>query len=182
MQDNMLDYITAWAKGLLLGPPIWVWILLVYLVYSGVRSFKTRNVPIFVFYITPCLGFLSIRSISTLHHSSIAWSVFGVIYILSAIGFFRWQKHKVLERSKTHVVIKGEWVSLVCFMVIFWANFVHGVLTVISPATYQSVGFVVIFSALLGTVSGSFIGRPLCNILITPISDEDRSKLVDIEN
>ena len=169
MQDNMLDFIMAWAKGLILGPPIWVWFLLAYLVFIGVKSLKTRRVPIFVFYLTPFLGLLSIRTIGNLDHSAMAWSVFGTIYILSAIGFYIWQKRNLLERHKRHVVIRGEWVSLASFMLIFWANFVHGVLTIVSPSTYQSIAFVALFSALLGLVSGSFLGRPLSNILSNPV-------------
>lgn len=107
MQDNMLEFIIAWAKGLILGPPIWVWFLLVYLVFIGVKSLKTRRVPIFVFYLTPFLGLLSIRTIGNLDHSAMAWSVFGTIYILSAIGFYIWQKRNLLERQKRHVVIRG---------------------------------------------------------------------------
>lgn len=169
MQDNMLEFIMAWAKGLILGPPIWVWFLLAHLVFIGVKSLKTRRVPIFVFYLTPFLGLLSIRTIGNLDHSAMAWSVFGTIYILSAIGFYIWQKRNLLERHKRHVVIRGEWVSLASFMLIFWANFVHGVLTIVSPATYQSFAFVALFSGLLGLVSGSFLGRPLSNILSNPL-------------
>lgn len=173
MQDNMLEFILAWAKGLILGPPVWVWFLLAYLVFIGVKSLKMRKVPLFVFYLTPFLGLLSIRTISNLDHSATAWLVFGSVYVLSAIGFFLWQKHNLLERHKRHVLVRGEWVSLVSFMVIFWANFVQAVLIAVSPETYQSLVFIVIFSALLGLVSGSFLGRPLSNILSKPQNERN---------
>lgn len=168
MQNNMLEFIMAWAKGLILGPPIWVWALLAYLVFIGVKSLRTRKVPIFVFYLTPFLGLLSVRTISNLDHIATAWSVFGSVYILSAVGFFLWQKRNLLERYKRHVLIRGEWVSLISFMVIFWANFVQRVLVAVSPQTYQSLGFIIIFAALLGLVCGSFLGRPLSNIISKP--------------
>lgn len=178
MENQTLEFIMGWIKGLILGPPIWVWFLLVYLMIIGVKSFNTRKVPIFIFYLTPFLGLLSVRSISALEHATIAWVVFGLIYIISVFGFFMWQKRNILERHKRHMVLKGEWVSLASFMVIFWANFVQGVLTAVSPQTYQSLGFVVIFSAMLGLVSGSFLGRPLSNIFSKPILNGNENKLI----
>lgn len=175
MENHTFEFMSGWIKGLIFGPPIWVWFLLTYLIFIGVKSFNTRKVPIFIFYLTPLLGLLSLRTISRLEHIEIVWAAFGLIYILSAVGFFNWQKRNLLERQKRHVVLKGEWVSLVSFMVIFWANFVQGVLTAVSPETYQSLEFVVIFAALLGLVSGSFLGRPLSNIFSRPIFDNEES-------
>jgi hypothetical protein len=58
MENQTFEFIMGWIKGLILGPPIWVWFLLVYLIIIGVKSLNSRKVPIFIFYLTPFLGLL----------------------------------------------------------------------------------------------------------------------------
>lgn len=153
------------AKGMIFGPPIWVWFLLVLLVVLGVRSFKKRRVPILVFYFTPLLALLSIQNVNNLPHEMAAWISFVVTYSASALLSYRWQGGQILQRTRSHILLAGEWVSLVSFMVVFWANFVQGFIVAVNPAIYEGAGFAIIFAGVLGSASGNFLGRPLRNLL-----------------
>ncbi|KPU83523.1 hypothetical protein JI58_08520 [Marinosulfonomonas sp. PRT-SC04] len=90
------------------------------------------------------------------------WLGFGIAYLIGAYGGFIFQRKRVISKSKTHVTLKGEWLTLTVFMVIFWMRFADGMIKAIAPETYASTSFHMVFASISGLVAGTFIGRAIC--------------------
>ena len=66
-----------------------------------------------------------------------------------------------MGKQDNRVILAGEWVTMATVMVIFWANFVRGTIQALNPEIYLSSTFTIVFSVIVGTVAGSFLGRSL---------------------
>lgn len=51
-------------SGILTGTPVWVWPLFAGLVFVGLRATRTRFVPVWLVYVLPLLGVLSMRALA----------------------------------------------------------------------------------------------------------------------
>ena len=155
--------------AILTGAPIWVWPLLVVMVILGLLASKSRTrtyIPIYFFWL---LGFLSLNAVNSLSPAPLIWGAFGVAYVLGALYGYRFQRRIIIKKSDGRITLKGEWLSMIVLMAIFWMNFVGGVVRAISPDIYTSNGFHAIFAIIAGLASGTFIGRAI-RVYQTPIT------------
>ncbi len=146
---------------LLTGAPIWVWPLLLVLILVGLRARKDRRAPAILIYALPLLGILALRSTAALPAASWIWVVFAAAYFLGGWGGHRLQAGWLLGREGKFVRLKGENLTLLVMMVVFWANFAGGFLQAVAPQVYGSVGFHMVFASILAMSAGSFAGRAL---------------------
>jgi len=150
---------TEFITGILTGAPLFVWPLLALLVFIGLRARQPRSVPVAVFYMLPLMGVMALRTASGLPAGAVVWTVFGLAYVVGAAAGYALQSRWTGARDGARVQLAGENLTLLVVMVLFWANFVGGMLEAISPATYLSPVFQGVFAALLASSSGSFAGR-----------------------
>lgn len=141
------------------GAPLWVWPLLVLLIYIGLKATRTRTVAAWPVYVLPLLGLLSVNALNGLAPISSVWGLFAVAYLIGAGTGFKFQRSVILEKTGASVTLVGEWVTFVVLMVVFWMNFVGGVMRAIAPDTYTSTEFHLIFAAFAGLAGGIFLGR-----------------------
>lgn len=146
-------------NGIITGAPIWVWPLLILLIIIGLRATKNRTVPIALVYALPLMGILSLNSISSMPHPSIAWGSFGAAYAVSCVLAYTLQAKWLVSKEARRVTLKGEWLTLLTMMTIFWMNFVGGIINAINPDLYTSAGFTATIAVIMGLASGSFLGR-----------------------
>lgn len=146
---------------ILTGAPIWVWPLLALLVFLGTKATKLRETPVILIYCLPLLGILSLRSVGSLPSPITAWSIFALSYSIGAFLGFKYQSKWVLEHKGKTVILKGEWITLVAMMSLFWANFAIGFVQATNPELLGDASFVAPFCALIGLAAGSFLGRAL---------------------
>ncbi|MFK7902056.1 MAG: hypothetical protein AB8B49_04350 [Nitratireductor sp.] len=139
--------------------PIWVWPLLVLLIAIGIRSSKTRYAPIALFYGLPFMGLLGLNGILRLEHVLLGIAAYALSMLLGALYGYRLQSALILGRAGNKVHLKGEWLTLVCLLLIFASNFVSGVLGATAPMIAASVWFCILFSLVVGFAGGSFVGR-----------------------
>lgn len=144
---------------ILLGAPIWVWPLLVFLIYFGLKAAVTRTVAVWPIYVLPLLGLLSVNAVNGLSPSTTIWIVFGLAYLVGAGTGFQYQRSIVSQKVRTTVTLAGEWITLLVLMVVFWMNFLGGVMRAIAPDVFASAGFHQVFAAIAGLAAGSFLGR-----------------------
>lgn len=147
------------------GAPVWVWPLLVLLIVLGLRASRTRTAPVILYLLLPLLGILSLRAVNALPAAQTIWAFFGVAALLGAYGGFLFQRKRVISKSQGRVTLKGEWLTMFVLMLIFWMQFVSGVIKSVSPETYASGNFHMVFASVAGLVAGTFIGRALCLIM-----------------
>lgn len=88
-------------------------------------------------------------------------------YVLGAGLGYQFQRRIIIGKSAGRITLKGEWLSMAVLMMIFWMNFVGGVINAISPDIYASTAYHCVFAAVAGMAAGSFIGRAL-RVFFTP--------------
>lgn len=141
------------------GAPIWVWPLLAALVFAGLRARQNRRVHVGVLYALPALGILALRSTAALPADVAIWSAFVLAYGVGAWAGFVVQGRWLLGREGHIVELAGESLTLVMIMIVFWANFVGGMVQAIAPHVYANGAFQFLFIGLIALSSGSFSGR-----------------------
>ncbi|MBT3143868.1 hypothetical protein DS909_17165 [Phaeobacter gallaeciensis] len=145
--------------SILSGAPLWVWPLLVFLIYFGLKATLTRTVPTWPLFVLPLLGVLSVNAVNGLSPAASIWVLFGLAYIVGAGLGFQFQRSIVSEKSGASVTLAGEWITLLVIMVVFWMNFFGGVVRVVAPDVFAATAFHQIFAAIAGLAAGSFLGR-----------------------
>lgn len=141
--------------------PLWIWPLLAGLVSVGLRALRERRVPTWMIYALPVLVVLALRSVAGLEPGLPGWAVFVLVWAGSALVGYRLANRWVIERADGHVRLRGEALTLVALMVIFWANFAAKVLEAVAPATLHSAVGIGAFAGLLAAANGQFAGRAL---------------------
>ncbi len=145
--------------GILTGAPLWVWPLLLLLVIVGLRARRDRQAPAILIYAMPLLGILALRSTAALPASMWIWLVFVTAYLSGAKAGYQVQGRWLSGRVGKLVRLKGENLTLVVVMVVFWANFAGGFLQAVLPDVYANAVFHMAFTALIALGAGSFAGR-----------------------
>jgi len=151
----------AMVLSILMGAPLWVWPLLVFLIYFGLKATRQRTAASWPIYLLTMLGLLSVNAVNTLPAAGYIWIVFGLAYLGGAIGGSRFQKTIIREKVGTKVTFAGEWLTFVVIMIVFWMNFAGGVFKAIAPDIYNGSPFHIAFATIAGLAAGSFLGRAL---------------------
>lgn len=139
--------------------PLWVWPLLALLISFGFVATRERTTLIAPLYGLPLLGILSFNTVNGLTPDASVWVLFFGAYVIGAWYGFVFQESIILYKSRTHVTLSGEWLTMVVVMVIFWMNFVGGAMQAVAPAAYASLTFQAIFASIAGLTAGVFLGR-----------------------
>lgn len=145
--------------SILKGAPLWVWPMLAFLIYFGLKATRQRTSFALPMYFLPLLAILSVNAVNSLSANNNVWFAFAIAYLVGAWIGFGFQKEIVLEKSGNKVVLAGEWVTLAVLMIVFWMNFFGGATKAISPDIYESSVFHMTFAAIAALAAGSFLGR-----------------------
>lgn len=148
-------------SGIWQNAPVWVWPLFFVLIFIGVMASRDRNSSIIPYIFYPLFGLSAANSVGGLVHIPLNWIAFSGAYLIGAVLAFRWQDRLITKKNGTKLQLRGEWITMLILMVIFFSNFVNGVIAAIAPVAQATVGFVVLFAAIIGACSGSFTGRAI---------------------
>lgn len=141
--------------------PIWVWPLFLWMVWEGVSAMRRRTVAIWVYWMLPFFALLSVRGRLEAAAPEIDLPVYLIAYA-AGLTFGHWfQGGVIIEKTAKQVAVRGEPLTLIMLMAIFWMNFVSGVIKVISPDLMANLVTIAILAAISGAVSGQFAGRAL---------------------
>lgn len=147
------------------GAPIWVWPLLLLLILLGLRASRTQEVLIPAYLAMPLIALTNLPTLAALPVPALmAW---GLAYLCGAALGYRLQARWILWRQGLRARLQGEWLSLAVMMMLFWTNFINGVLGAVAPSLAETQSYSVMLALILGSASGSFLGRPL-RVLATP--------------
>lgn len=148
-------------SGIWQGAPIWVWPLFVVLLVIGFLAMRNRSSSALPYFFYPLFGLSAFNAVTGLAHVPTNWLVFGGGYLIGLVLAFRWQDGLILEKTGLRMQLKGERITLLVLMVIFFSNFVNGVIEAVSPQLREALGFTIVFAGLISVCSGSFTGRAL---------------------
>lgn len=148
-------------SGIFENAPVWVWPLFFVLLAIGLLAMKTRNSSIIPYFFYPLFGLTAANAIASLVHQPTNWTVFAASYLVGCALAFRWQDGLILKKAGWHMRLRGDRITLVILMTIFFSNFVNGVLAVVAPEALQALAYTLVFASIIGACSGSFTGRAL---------------------
>lgn len=153
----MIEFFTQFVSRI----PIWVPALFCLLAWVGLIAAKEREVPKFIYYLFPLLTVISIARVSTLPHSSIAWSVFFIGTGLGALIGYRLQRKWLLEDLGKRVLVSGEWFTMGAVMLLFFVQFLNGAIGGLAPSVASTVWFVAAIGLIVSMATGTFLGRAI---------------------
>jgi len=145
--------------GIWQNAPVWVWPLFFVLLLIGSLASRTRQSSIVPYFFYPLFGLVAANAVSGLVHVPANWITFGAGFALGVVLAFRWQDGLILQKTGMKMWLKGERLTLVILMVIFFSNFVNGVVEATTPDTRGALWFTLAFAGVIGACSGSFTGR-----------------------
>ena len=147
--------------GIWQNAPIWVWPLFFVLLLIGLMAMRTRNSSIVPYFFYPLFGFAAVNAVTGLAHVPTNWIVFAAGYLAGAVLAFRWQDGLILEKSGRQMRLRGDRITILILMAIYFSNFTNGVLAAVAPDLQSTLVYTVTLAILIGGCSGSFTGRAL---------------------
>lgn len=144
--------------------PIYVWIILGFLVVRGVAASRGRVVSYRSLFILPAvmlaLGLSSVAGRLGGGLPAVAW-----LAAMAAGAALAWRlsgKQVVMvDRAARTVQLRGSWTPLALMMAVFVGRYVVAAATGVNPALAHDTGFALAACALFGAFNGVFIGRLL---------------------
>ena len=150
---------------IIFNTPLWVWALLAFLIYRGMRAAADREIPFGRIFIIPLvmLG-LSLQGIGSAFGARfsvmLAWLAAAVV-----AGGFAWHftnYRKVVPDPARGILFQpGGWAPLLLMLGIFFTKYVVAVTLLMNPHYAQLTEFTVAICALYGMFNGIFIGNLL---------------------
>ncbi len=148
---------------IILGTPLWVWLLFGYLIFAGLQSIKPQSIPLWKFSIVPII-FIS-WSLSTIYHKcqhcmsmSIIW--LGTLSIGFMIGYFLIRKINIKLDKKTHIIYwPGSFMPLILSLIFFSVKYPLGAAYAINPVLKENTLILGVDIIVSGLISGIGLGR-----------------------
>jgi hypothetical protein len=150
-------------EAILRGTPVWVWILLVFLLSRGIKALKGGTAPLGKLAIVPVVfavwGIAHLASEQAAGwQSAMAW-VLGAVAGVLAGAFIARKTRFTVDRAQKTVTLPGSAVPLILILVTFASKFWLGVELAISAPVAVDAGYVVLDALISGIVAGIFAGR-----------------------
>ncbi|WP_424988027.1 hypothetical protein [Microbulbifer sp. S227A] len=147
--------------GIWQNAPGWVWPLFLVLLAVGLLSMKSRRSSTIPYFFYPLFGLSAAGSVGGLVHVPLNWVAFALCYLLGMGLAYRWQDGLILQKTGRRMQLKGDRITLAILMLIFFSNFVNGIVEAVGPQFLGAVMYTVVFASIIGAGSGSFTGRAL---------------------
>lgn len=148
------------------GTPWWVYALLVYLLWVGIRAARPRVVALKKLLILPII--FTLLSLHTLLTSVVlspltigAWAV--ALLVGGAIGYAQISRQTLqVDRARGLLRVPGSWSVLVLIVIIFASKYYFGYSLSIDPQRAHHWPFALSLLAVSGICTGLLIGRFTC--------------------
>jgi hypothetical protein len=145
------------------GTPVWVWILLVFLLSRGVKALNGGTAPLGKLAIVPVVfavwGIVHLATEPAAGWQAAGAWVFGAAVGLLAGAFIARKSRFTVDRAQKTVTLPGSTVPLILILVTFASKFWLGVELATSAPALADSGYVVLDALVSGIVAGIFAGR-----------------------
>jgi hypothetical protein len=144
--------------------PVWVYLLLIYLIVVGVKASKTRVVKLQRIFTIPAI--LAVMSVHTLMTTITlvdylivsSWIIAMLIGIL--LGWWQVKRLDIqIDKKRLLIQIPGTWSTMYILLTIFVAKYYFGYEKATNPILMEQLEFNVSMLAVSGVCTGLFIGR-----------------------
>lgn len=147
---------------ILAGASLWVWVILAYLLFIGIKATKQRKLhPLKLFIVPIIFTFLNYKLIF-LENNFCIYIIFLIIGYF--IGFTTGMKVpiKVLPNLK-HIELPGNYYTIALLMLFFVIKYAFGYLQATEPSI--AVRYLYINILISGSLSGFFLGISSCYLI-----------------
>lgn len=157
--------------NILTGTPIWVWILLIFLIARGINALNDREMDVKRLFLLPLI-FLFWAGSSVINE--LAFLRYGLVSMLvglcigGSVGWLLWRTGPRLKfKEGTDLIIRpGTPLTLIFILIAFVTKFTLIFFLNVEPALKYSFDFQLIFGLLSGIIDGVFWGGTL-NLYLT---------------
>ncbi|MFD3449309.1 hypothetical protein ACFDTO_32555 [Microbacteriaceae bacterium 4G12] len=148
-------------KEILLRTPLWVWILLFFLIKRGIAISQERPVHLSKMFLVPIIfmiwGFDKIvTNFSHLGFCLMSYTIFILPGIL--IGYLLYKKYQTFFKKETVIFREKCYLPLIIILINFFVKYILNVTLGISASFYDNISFNIIYSAISGLSVGLFFG------------------------
>lgn len=153
----------AALKDTILSTPWWVYLILVYVLYRGIRALKTQVLPFKRVFMLPLilivLSGYNLTAITTVTFSIIA--TFIVVLLMSIVlGWFSIKGSEIVVDHRNHLMkMPGSWWFLVILLIIFGCAYYTGYMTAVNPEIIHQPMFLHMTFIIHGFTIGVLVGR-----------------------
>ena len=157
-------------QKMILSTPIWVWAILAFLIYRGMRASADQEIKFWKIFIIPIVMLmLSIQGIASAFGMPVALALTWLagIVIAALLTLWMFNRKGVTGDPRRGVISQhGSWIPLVLMMSIFSTKYTVAIMLAIQPGRHESILFASGVCALYGLFNGIFIGRLLAAVAI----------------
>ncbi|MFJ7978798.1 hypothetical protein ACIQ1D_00580 [Lysinibacillus xylanilyticus] len=148
-------------KEVLLGTPIWVWILLFILIKRGIAISQERPINLSKMFVVPFIFMLwgfekMLTQFSHLEFCLISYFFF--IFPGTLIGYLLYKKYQIFFKQESVIIRKKCYLPFIIILINFLVKYLLNVTLSISPSFYNDISFNIIYSAISGLSIGLFFG------------------------
>jgi hypothetical protein len=144
--------------------PVWVYLILIYLIVVGVKASKTRVVKLQRIFVIPAiLAVMSVHSLMTTitlvdYLIVSSWIIAMLIGIL--LGWWQVKRLDIqIDKKRLLIQIPGTWSTMYILITIFVTKYYFGYEKATNPILMEQLEFNVSMLAVSGVCTGLFIGR-----------------------
>jgi hypothetical protein len=153
------------AYQILVHTPPWVWILLAYLVWQGIKSMQPRTTPIWRALIVPVVFIVWGMSRIGFGHQDSAWPLVAWIaaaLVLMPLGVLTPRPFE-LDHVTGQIIRPGSAFALIRNLIVFVLQYAVGVITAIDASDRALA--IIIGRAISGATAGYFIGSTIALLI-----------------
>lgn len=152
-------------QQIIANTPAWVWALLAFLIYRGMRASVGREIALRKIFIIPVVMLiLSLQGIVTTFGMDAAAAASWLLCMIAGAGL-TWRLFRsdsiVAYPERNTIFEQGSWTPLMLMMGIFFTKYAVAVMLAFDPGHRQQALFAGAVCALYGLFNGVFIGRVL---------------------
>ncbi|MCC2647193.1 MAG: hypothetical protein K0R02_1258 [Rickettsiaceae bacterium] len=153
----MISTITSLAI-ILSGTPLWVWGILAYLLFVGIKSIKEHVVSLPKLFIIP-LVLIGMKYKLFLHSGILIISTYILSLLLGVIIGFFLNKNLSFKIVKdiSAIILPGSYYTIMILLSFFSVKYIFGYLSVVAPDL--ATKYFIIENFLSGIFTGYFLGR-----------------------
>ncbi|MBD2791238.1 DUF6622 family protein [Xenorhabdus szentirmaii] len=146
--------------------PVWVWILLVFLINRGIKALSDREMRVERLFLLPLLFLVwGVHNVLyETHFSDLSLMMMGLGLIVGvAFGWILWKSQPRLKEKEgsTLIIWPGTPLTLLLIVVTFVIKFILAAMLSIHPTLRDSLNYNLLFGSVTGILDGIFWGGTL---------------------
>ena len=156
----------AFALEIIVHTPLWVWAVLAYLIFVGIKSSRDHEVAgARVFIVPAIITLLALSHVFADEVTAIKQVALALGLVLGVlVGYWRHRSSGARVIAPGRLFLKGSWGNMIVLMTIFAIRYVSNVMAEVAPETAASVPVTATTTAISGFLMGMSISLALLRL------------------